>query len=85
MLVTQNVVDINENEHVTLNRTYEHKYMSNNWLKTHHKPKRRKPFTAIGKNIQSLVVDEGWLSIPNARVGCGMSSSSKELFIKNMG
>jgi len=35
-------------------RSYEHKFQSNNWLKFHHMPMRRKPF----KRGQHLLLDE---------------------------
>ena len=57
MIVTQSIEDIKKPEFVVVKRTYEHRYLSNNWLKMHGKPMRRKPFN---KMLRPLI-DEAWM------------------------
>ena len=44
MRVTQTIEQLpNKSENFVI-RDYDHRWRSNNWLKYHHKPMRRKPF-----------------------------------------
>lgn len=57
MIVTQSIEDFKQTGNVVVNRNYDHRYMSNNWLKMHGKPMRRKPF----KKMIRPLMDEAWM------------------------
>lgn len=57
MIVTQSIEDFKKPDFVVVKRNYEHRFMSNNWLKMHGKPMRRKPFA---KMLPPLF-DEAWM------------------------
>lgn len=59
MIVTQSINDFKKPDFIVLTREYEHRFMSNNWLKMHGKPMRRKPFKKLRQPI--FVMDEAWM------------------------
>jgi len=56
-ILTQSLADFKRPEFIRVERNDFHKYKSNNWLKMHGKPMRRKPF----KKMPRPLIDEAWM------------------------
>ena len=65
MIVSQSIEDFKRPEFIRAERNDFHKHKSNNWLKLHGKPIRRKPFKKL---ITPLLFDEAWMTLSQTAI-----------------
>lgn len=91
MIVTLSIEDFKRPEFIRVERNDFHKYKSNNWLKLHGKPMRRKPFKKLRQPI--LIIDEAWMMFKAEQgntsyttlMGLGSRSRTKEFVCTECG
>ena len=74
MIVSQSIEDFKRPEFIRAERNDFHKHKSNNWLKLHGKPIRRKPFKKL---ISPLLFDEAWMTLSQTAISFDFFSSIK--------